>query len=87
MTEPSALTVRSMIVLSMPLLMGCPALPGAEARTRWVRPNWRGARSIQKPEATGSQNASAPRERLHWVKTRPSPIDPRSDDIRSVPGV
>ena len=70
MTDSSAVAARSMIVLSMPLLMGCPVPAGAEVRTRWARRNWRRARTVEQAETADGPNASAPRERLHWAKAR-----------------
>jgi len=72
MTEPSALTIRSMIALSMPLLMGFPTIERSGHRNNWMRRTGSPARASSaagngEARAAGKSEAAS---RIQWPKAR-----------------
>ncbi|HUG80619.1 MAG TPA: hypothetical protein VML01_03080 [Bryobacterales bacterium] len=72
MTEPSALTIRSMIALSMPLLMGFLATERSNHKNNWTRRPGSPARA-DRAAANDPSHGAGPSEtasRIQWPKAR-----------------
>lgn len=73
MTEPAVLTIRSMIALSMPLLMGFPAMDRSGHRNSWTRQAGCSASRASCIVSHGQLHAVGASEtgsRIQWPKAR-----------------